>query len=167
MTDETFPAPRDKRLTDDEVVAQLRAILPDLPEEAFARVLVEPPRDPSHGDMATNAARVVAKQAKLPPPKLAAELAARLAASPLVAEATPAGPGFVNLRLREDPRVGGEGKVLAESRDLDALRARFGAKAGQAFAAPGIQQRDVAVEAFEVEPRARHGRPVPLAGGDR
>ncbi len=40
-----------------------------------------------------------------------------------------------NLRLREDPRGGGEGRVLAESRDLDALRARFGAKAGQAFAA--------------------------------
>ncbi|WP_296279803.1 ATP-dependent RNA helicase HrpA [Pseudoxanthomonas sp.] len=41
----------------------------------------------------------------------------------------------MNLRLREDPRGGVEGKVLAESRDLDALRARFGAKAGQAFAA--------------------------------
>lgn len=41
----------------------------------------------------------------------------------------------MNLRLREDPRGGGEGRVLAESRDLDALRARFGATAGQAFAA--------------------------------
>ncbi|HEY0861301.1 MAG TPA: ATP-dependent RNA helicase HrpA [Pseudoxanthomonas sp.] len=41
----------------------------------------------------------------------------------------------MNLRLREDPRGGGEGRVLAESRDLDALRTRFGAKAGQAFAA--------------------------------
>ena len=41
----------------------------------------------------------------------------------------------MNLRLREDPRGGGEGRVLAESRDLDALRARFGAQAGQAFAA--------------------------------
>ncbi|WP_454257714.1 ATP-dependent RNA helicase HrpA [Pseudoxanthomonas mexicana] len=41
----------------------------------------------------------------------------------------------MNLRLREDPRGGGEGRVLAESRDLDALRARFGAKAGHAFAA--------------------------------
>ena len=41
----------------------------------------------------------------------------------------------MNLRLREDPRGGGEGRVLAESRDLNALRARFGAKAGQAFAA--------------------------------
>jgi len=41
----------------------------------------------------------------------------------------------MNLRLREDPRNGGEGRVLAESRDLDALRARFGDRAGQAFAA--------------------------------
>lgn len=85
-----------------EVVACLRRLLPDLPEDAFARVLVEPPRDASHGDMATNAAMVVAKLAKMPPPKLAAQLAEALAALPMVAEAAPAGPGFVNLRLRED-----------------------------------------------------------------
>ncbi|WP_237215158.1 arginine--tRNA ligase [Falsiroseomonas oryziterrae] len=82
-------------------VAALRDILPDLPDEAFAKVQTEPPRDPAHGDMATNGAMVVAKAAKVPPPKLAAELAARLAALPEVAEAAPAGPGFVNLRLRE------------------------------------------------------------------
>ncbi|MEL1265546.1 ATP-dependent RNA helicase HrpA [Pseudoxanthomonas putridarboris] len=41
----------------------------------------------------------------------------------------------MNLRLREDPRGGGEGRVLAESRDLDELRARFGDRAGRAFAA--------------------------------
>ena len=85
-----------------EVVACLRRLLPDLPEDAFARVLVEPPRDASHGDMATNAAMVVAKLAKMPPPKLAAQLSEALAALPMVAEAAPAGPGFVNLRLRED-----------------------------------------------------------------
>jgi arginyl-tRNA synthetase len=83
------------------VLDALRAELPELPEEALARVQVEPPRDASHGDMATNAAMVVAKQAKLPPPRLAAALAARLAALPEVAEAAPAGPGFVNLRLAE------------------------------------------------------------------
>ncbi|MFM2149870.1 MAG: hypothetical protein RLZZ187_2176 [Pseudomonadota bacterium] len=83
-------------------VAALRDILPDLPEEAFAKVQTEPPRDTAHGDMATNGAMVVAKLAKQPPPKLAAQLAERLAALPEVAEATPAGPGFVNLRLRED-----------------------------------------------------------------
>jgi arginyl-tRNA synthetase len=83
-------------------VAALRDLLPDLPEESLARVQMEPPRDPAHGDMATNAALVVGKAARQPPPKLAAALAERLAALPEVAEAAPAGPGFVNLRLRED-----------------------------------------------------------------
>ncbi|EHL98288.1 arginine--tRNA ligase [Acetobacteraceae bacterium AT-5844] len=89
-----------------EVVACLRRLLPELPEDAFARVLVEPPRDASHGDMATNGAMVVAKPAKVPPPKLAAELAAALAALPMVAEAAPAGPGFVNIRLKEEFLLG-------------------------------------------------------------
>ena len=84
-----------------QVVAALRDLLPDLPDDACARVLVEPPRGAAHGDMATNAALVVAKAAKLPPPKLAAQLAERLAALPAVAAAAPAGPGFVNLRLSD------------------------------------------------------------------
>jgi arginyl-tRNA synthetase len=83
------------------VVEALSALLPETPAEAFARVTVEPPREASHGDMATNAALVVGKAAKRPPPKLAAELAQRLATLPEVAEAAPAGPGFVNIRLQE------------------------------------------------------------------
>ncbi len=82
-------------------ISALAELLPDLPPEAFSRVQTEPPRDPAHGDMATNAAMVVAKAARQPPPKLAAALAERLSALPEVAEAAPAGPGFVNLRLRE------------------------------------------------------------------
>ncbi len=85
-----------------QIVEALRALLPELPEEAFARVGVEPPKDPAHGDIATNGAMVVAKAARVPPPKLAASLAERLAALPMVAEAAPAGPGFVNIRLREE-----------------------------------------------------------------
>ncbi|WP_426957249.1 arginine--tRNA ligase [Muricoccus radiodurans] len=84
-----------------EVVAALRAQLPDLPEELMARVLVEPPRDPAHGDMATNAALVVAKPARMAPQKVAQELAERLMARPGIVHAAPAGPGFVNLRLDE------------------------------------------------------------------
>jgi arginyl-tRNA synthetase len=84
------------------VIDALGTLLPELPPESFARVQVEPPRDPAHGDMATNAALVVGKLAKQPPPKLAAALAERLAALPEVESAAPAGPGFVNLRLRED-----------------------------------------------------------------
>lgn len=90
-----------------EVLACLRRILPDLPEEALTRVQVEPPRDASHGDMATNAAMVVAKPARMPPAQIAARLAeALMAAAPMVSEAAPAGPGFVNLRLKEDYLLG-------------------------------------------------------------
>ena len=81
------------------VVAALAELLPEQPLEAFARVVVEPPKDASHGDMATNAAMVVAKAAGVAPPKLAADLALKLAGLPEVAEAIPAGPGFLNIRL--------------------------------------------------------------------
>ncbi|MDA0230580.1 MAG: arginine--tRNA ligase [Proteobacteria bacterium] len=62
-------------------------------------VSIEPPRDPEHGDMATNAAMVLAKRASKPPREIAALLAARLAARDDVAAADVAGPGFINLRL--------------------------------------------------------------------
>ncbi|MCQ4162563.1 arginine--tRNA ligase [Roseomonas sp. GC11] len=111
--EQTHPAPQDIfAALRAEVLACLRRLLPDLPEEALARVTVEPPRDASHGDMSTNAAMVVAKVAKLPPPKLAADLAAALAALPSVAEAAPAGPGFVNLRLAEAFLLGQVATVL-------------------------------------------------------
>ncbi|WP_203074257.1 arginine--tRNA ligase [Falsiroseomonas ponticola] len=84
------------------VVEALAALLPELPPDSFARVLVEPPRDAAHGDMATNAAMVVAKAAKMAPPKLAAALCEKLAALPVIVSATPAGPGFVNIKLTED-----------------------------------------------------------------
>ncbi|MEH7826797.1 arginine--tRNA ligase [Gemmobacter denitrificans] len=64
-----------------------------------AAVAVEPPRDPAHGDMATNAAMVLAKPAGLAPRVIAEALAARLAADPRIASAEVAGPGFLNLRL--------------------------------------------------------------------
>jgi len=65
----------------------------------FSRVAVEPPRDPAHGDIATNAALVLAKPARANPRVLAAALAERLGARQQVVEATVAGPGFINLRL--------------------------------------------------------------------
>jgi len=84
------------------VVAALTDALPDLPASAFEKVEVTPPKDPAHGDMATNAALVVAKPARLPPPKVAALLVERLSAAPEIAQAEAAGPGFVNLRLNPD-----------------------------------------------------------------
>ena len=63
------------------------------------RIAVEPPRDASHGDLATNAAMVLAKPLGLKPRELAEQIAARCARDPDVAGVEVAGPGFVNLRL--------------------------------------------------------------------
>ena len=64
-----------------------------------AAVSVEPPRDAAHGDMATNAAMVLAKPAKMNPRVIADALAAKLLADPQIAVAEVAGPGFLNMRL--------------------------------------------------------------------
>ncbi|CUH69539.1 Arginine--tRNA ligase [Thalassovita autumnalis] len=72
----------------------------DLPEGLnFANVAVEPPRDPLHGDMATNAAMVLAKPAKMKPRDIADKLAAKLAEDARITTAEVAGPGFLNMRL--------------------------------------------------------------------
>ncbi len=67
----------------------------------FDAVAVEPPRDPAHGDMATNAAMVLAKPAGQPPRAIAEALAERLMADPRISSAEVAGPGFLNLRLAD------------------------------------------------------------------
>ena len=64
----------------------------------FSRVVCEPPRDRSHGDISTNAAMVLAKEAKMPPRALAERIAPRLH-SKSVAKVEVAGPGFINLTL--------------------------------------------------------------------
>ena len=64
-------------------------------------VAVEPPRDASHGDLATNAAMVLAKGAATNPRALAALIAPKLEALPDVTEVSVAGPGFINLRLSD------------------------------------------------------------------
>jgi arginyl-tRNA synthetase len=66
----------------------------------LSRVVVEPPRDAAHGDMATNAAMVLAKEAKAKPRDLAEQIAARLRADDLIASVDVAGPGFINLTLK-------------------------------------------------------------------
>jgi arginyl-tRNA synthetase len=65
-------------------------------------VSVEPPRDAAHGDLATNAAMVLAKKAETNPRALAALIVPKLAQLDEVEEAQVAGPGFVNLRLSPD-----------------------------------------------------------------
>jgi arginyl-tRNA synthetase len=65
-----------------------------------SRVVVEPPKDPTHGDMATNAAMVLAKEARTKPRELAAKIASRLRTDDLIAAVDVAGPGFINLTLK-------------------------------------------------------------------
>ncbi|MEL7166147.1 MAG: arginine--tRNA ligase [Pseudomonadota bacterium] len=66
---------------------------------ATENVTVEPPRDPAHGDMATNAAMVLAKPSGMKPRDIAEALAVELARDDRITSADVAGPGFLNLRL--------------------------------------------------------------------
>jgi arginyl-tRNA synthetase len=70
------------------------------PNADLSRVVVEPPRDAAHGDMASNAAMVLAKEARAKPRELAEQIAARLRADDLIASVDVAGPGFINLTLK-------------------------------------------------------------------
>ncbi|MFL6793358.1 MAG: arginine--tRNA ligase [Bradyrhizobium sp.] len=90
-----------------DVLARVHAICATLATEGnwragvdFSRVVVEPPRDATHGDMATNAAMVLAKEAKAKPRDLAEKIAEKLRADDLVASVEVAGPGFINLTLK-------------------------------------------------------------------
>ena len=84
-----------------------------------AAVTVEPPRDPSHGDLATNAAMVLAKPAGMNPRALAEALVAELVKVPGVSSADIAGPGFINLRVDA-------AAWLAELRAIAALGGDYG-----------------------------------------
>ena len=90
------------RLFRAEIEASLRAMAAagDLPSDlAFDRISVEPPRDPAHGDISSNAAMVLARAAGWKPRELAARLATMLEAGSNVDAAEVAGPGFINLRV--------------------------------------------------------------------
>jgi arginyl-tRNA synthetase len=65
-----------------------------------SRITVEPPRDPTHGDMATNAAMVLAKDAGKKPRDLAQAIAEKLRSDPLIGSVEVAGPGFINITLK-------------------------------------------------------------------
>src|SRR6202011_781048 len=90
-----------------DVLARVHAVCAALATEGqwpdgvdFSRVVVEPPRDASHGDMATNAAMVLAKEAKAKPRELADKFAEKLRADDLIVSVEVAGPGFINLTLK-------------------------------------------------------------------
>jgi arginyl-tRNA synthetase len=81
-------------------------------------VTVEPPRDAAHGDMATNAAMVLAKPAGMQPRAIAEALASHLTADGRITSAEVAGPGFLNLRLAPSVWQGVVGAVLNAGRDF-------------------------------------------------
>ena len=90
-----------------DVLARVHAVCGALAAEGgwpanmdLSRVVVEPPRDVAHGDMATNAAMVLAKEARTKPRDLAEAIAARLRDDDLIASVDVAGPGFINLSLK-------------------------------------------------------------------
>ncbi len=90
-----------------DVLARVHAVCGVLATEGgwpagidLSRVVVEPPRDAAHGDMATNAAMVLAKEAKTKPRDLAEKIAEKLRDDDLIASVEIAGPGFINLTLK-------------------------------------------------------------------
>ena len=91
------------------------ALLPPAIDQS--RIVVEPPREAAHGDMATNAAMVLAKDAGKKPRELAEAIAAKLRADDLVARAEVAGPGFINLTLKPSAWIGALRAVLSEGAD--------------------------------------------------
>jgi arginyl-tRNA synthetase len=90
------------------------------------RIGVEPPRDPAHGDAATNAALLLAKPAGRQPMELAELLAARLRECADVDAVTVARPGFINLRLRDDFWRAQIKVALAAGRDYGAANLGHG-----------------------------------------
>jgi len=113
-----------------------------------SRVTVEPPRDPAHGDVATNAAMVLAKDAGRKPRELAEAIADKLRADDLVGRVDVAGPGFINITLKSAARI-------------EALRGavRLGSQYGTSDAGGGVP---VNVEYVSVNPtgplHVGHGR---------
>ena len=94
----------------------------------LSRIAVEPPRDPTHGDLATNAAMVLAKPTGQNPRALADRIAEALRQDADIASAEIAGPGFVNLRLRDGFWQGHLSALLGEGRDYGRSRIGQGRK---------------------------------------
>jgi arginyl-tRNA synthetase len=98
------------------------------PNANLSRIVVEPPRDATHGDMATNAAMVLAKEVGRKPRDLAEAIAERLRADPAVAKADVAGAGFINLTLHNAAWCEELTRVLAAGPDYGRSRSGKGEK---------------------------------------
>jgi arginyl-tRNA synthetase len=94
----------------------------------LSRITVEPPRDASHGDMATNAAMVLAKDAGRKPRELAEALSEKLRADPMIEKVEIAGPGFINMTLKPEAWLGALRAAIVAGADYGRSRAGQGAK---------------------------------------
>jgi arginyl-tRNA synthetase len=83
-----------------------------------SRVLVEPPRDAAHGDMATNAAMVLAKDAGKKPRELAEAIAGELRKDPILDQVEIAGPGFINITVSREAWMEGLRGAIAAGPDF-------------------------------------------------
>jgi len=77
-------------------------LFPNVAHSTLVRLTVEPPRDATHGDMATNAAMILAKEAGMPPKAVAEKLAAEMKTLTNMVKVDVAGPGFINMTLKPD-----------------------------------------------------------------
>jgi arginyl-tRNA synthetase len=98
----------------ERVTAALGGLVPD---SRAVRFTVEPPRDPSHGDVATNAAMVLSKPAGKKPRELAEAIAERLRGAADITKAEVAGPGFINLTLSDSFWHARLGEILLAGTD--------------------------------------------------
>ncbi len=89
----------------EEILKTLQQLMKDgvLPDRLdLSKVTTEPPKDPNHGDLATNAAMVLAKPTQKNPRELGELIAHQLESLAHVEQVTVAGPGFINLKLSTD-----------------------------------------------------------------
>jgi arginyl-tRNA synthetase len=87
------------------------------PDAKLDSILVEPPREAAHGDLATNAAMVLAKAARKNPKELAAQIVDKLSKQEDISSADVAGPGFINLRLNTEVWSGVLRSSLEQGKD--------------------------------------------------
>src|SRR3984885_15335884 len=101
----------------ERVRAAARVAAPEAADASLSRIQVEPPREKGHGEVATNAAMVLAKDVRRNPLELAEAIAAHLRTDATVADAAVARPGFINLTLRPEVWIQELQRAVSAGRD--------------------------------------------------
>ena len=104
-------------LLQEEITSICNNRFPEKPLD-YSRLVVELPRDETHGDLSTNAAMVLAKQIGIPPRKLAEDISKLLEQHEAIQSLDIAGPGFINIQLADGVWASQLEAVLAAGRDF-------------------------------------------------